>query len=95
MDSRILFIALAAFGGGLLSALLGWAESGEPFAPRKFLKSVGFALFSAIGFAVAYEFTNGLALKDLGLAVLGGAGVDSLSNRATGWFGKREPGPSG
>ena len=84
MDWRILSVALAAFGGGILSAMLGWVDSKEPFDTRKFLKSVGFALLSGIGFAVAYEFSDGVTLKDLGLAVLGGAGVDSLSNRALG-----------
>lgn len=84
MDWRVLSIALVAFGGGILSAFLGFLDSAEPFNGRKFAKSVGFALLSGIGFAVAYEFRDGITIKDLGLAVLGGAGVDSLSNRALG-----------
>ena len=87
----MIIVALAAFGGGLLSALLGWLDSKEPFDGRKFAKSAGFAVFSAIGFAVAYEFSDGVTVKDIGLAVLGGAGVDSLANRAIGTMRRERP----
>ena len=80
----MIFVALAAFGGGLLSALLGWLDSKEPFDGRKFSKSVGVALLTALGFAVGYSFADGVGTKDIFLAVLGGASADSLTNRLVG-----------
>jgi hypothetical protein len=83
-DMNLVLIALAAFGGGTLAAFLGWLDSAEPFAPRKFGRSLGFALLSGIGFAVGYSFSDSIGARDLFAAVLAGAGVDALSNRALG-----------
>jgi len=80
----IIYIAVAAFVGGIVSSLLGWFDSQEPFAPRKFGASLVRALVAGIGFAAAYHYTNGLTPIDLALAFLGGAGVDVLGNRISG-----------
>ena len=80
----MILIALAAFGGGMLSGVLGLLDSREKFVWRKFAKSVGFAFLSGIGFAVTFSFTGSVETKDCFLAILGGAGVDSLSNRIMG-----------
>jgi len=83
MEEPILLVATAAFGGGLLSAVLGWVDSSEPFNLRKFAKSLLAALFGALVFSTTYTFTGGeIGLKDVFLAVLGGAGIDALANRA-------------
>ncbi len=79
-----LLVALCAFGGGILSALLGWADSIEPFDARKFAKSVGFALLAGLGFAVSYAYQDTIGVKDYFLAILGGAGWDVLTNRVKG-----------
>ena len=84
MDYSLVFIALAAFLGGLLSSVMGWMDSGEPFDPRKFFKSLMAALIAGMSFATIYSFSNGITPKDILLAILGGAGVDGLSNRAIG-----------
>ena len=82
-----LYIALAGLSGGLVAALLGWLESGEPFNPRKFGGSVIRALIAGIIFAVGYQLSEPLGILDLLYAFLGGAGVDVLGNRIAGKFG--------
>lgn len=81
---NIYIIAVAAFVGGVVSSLLGWFDSQEPFAPRKFGASLVRALVAGIGFAAAYQYANGLSPIDLALAFLGGAGVDVMGNRISG-----------
>ena len=81
---NLVWVALAAFLGGCLSATLGWLDSKEPFDGRKFGRSVGFALLSGIGFAIGYSFADGIGIKDLFLAFQSGAGWDSITNRALG-----------
>lgn len=90
MNLVIILIALAAFCGGILSALLGWLDSAEPFNGRKFSKSVLFALFAGFFFAVGYSFTDSIGVKDILLAVLAGAGVDGLSNRIIGAISEKK-----
>ena len=81
---NIIYIAAAAFGGGIVSSILGWLDSQEGFDPRKFAASLVKALVAGIGFAVAYTYANSLSPLDLGIAFLGGAGFDSTLNRITG-----------
>ena len=83
---NLVYVAVAAFGGGVFSALMGWLDSKEPFNPRIFGKSVMFAVLAGIGFAVAYNFTDGVTGKDISLAFLSGAGWDSITNRTLGAF---------
>ena len=82
-----LYIALAGLSGGLVAALLGWLESGEPFNPRKFGGSGIRVLIAGIIFAVGYQLSGPLGISDLFYAFLGGAGVDVLGNRIAGKFG--------
>ena len=84
----MIYVALAAFSGGVLSALLGWLDSQEDFAPRKFARSMVAALLSGIGFALAYQGGETVGIRDILLAILGGSGVDVLSNRALGALGR-------
>ena len=98
MKDNILLVAVAAFAGGILASLLGFLDSGQPFDVRKFGKSLIFALLSGIGFAVSFTYSDSVSVRDLALAVLGGAGVDSLSNRVIGAVKGRSsapPSPSG
>ncbi len=85
-DLNLVWIAVAAFGGGILSALFGWWDSKETFDVKKFMRSVGAGLLAALLFAVGYQFADGLGFRDIGYAILGGAGVDVLLNRALGTF---------
>jgi len=81
---EVLFIALVAFGGGIVASLLGWMESGEPFAVKKFSSSAIRALIAGVTFGVAYTYTNSLLPLDFAIAFLGGAGIDVLGNRLAG-----------
>ncbi len=81
------YIALAGLSGGLVTALLGWLESGESFNSRKFGGSVIRALIAGIIFAVGYQISEPFGVLDLFYAFLGGAGVDALGNRLAGKFG--------
>ncbi len=81
---NIIWVAVSAFIGGLIAAALGWVDSGEPFAPRKFASSVVRAVIAAIVFAVAFNYSNHLSPLDILYAFLGGAGVDCIGNRISG-----------
>jgi hypothetical protein len=82
-----LWVAIAAFCGGLVSAGLGWLESHESFEPRKFGSSAIRSLLAAVIFTVGYTFSGGIGILDLLYAFLGGAGVDVLANRISGKLG--------
>jgi len=84
LNIAVLFIALLACAGGIVSALLGWLDSGEPFVPRKFMASVVRALIAGVVFAVGYTLVDGISNLDLFTAFLGGAGIDVLGNRISG-----------
>ena len=81
---NVVWIAVAAFLGGIIAALAGWLETQDPFNPRKFAASVTRALVSAIVIAVVYSYANGLSAIDIAMALLAGAGVDVLGNRVAG-----------
>ena len=81
---NILWIAGSAFVGGIVAAALGWLDSGEAFAVRKFSASVLRALAAGVVFAVSYSYTNSITPIDVGLAFAGGAGMDVLGNRVAG-----------
>ena len=82
-----IYIALAALLGGVVNALLGWLESGEPFNPRKFGGSVIRSLIAGAVFAAGYRISGGAGIIDLLYAFLGGAGVDVIGNRISGKLG--------
>jgi hypothetical protein len=82
-----LYVAMAALLGGLVSGLLGWLESSEPFNPRKFGGSAVRALIAGAVFAAGYELSNSMGVVDLFFAFLGGAGIDVIGNRITGKLG--------
>ena len=81
---NVFYIALSAFLGGIVAAVLGWLDSGETFDPKKFASSVLRALLAAVVFAIAYNYADNISGADIGIAFLGGAGVDSLGNRISG-----------
>jgi hypothetical protein len=80
---NIIWIAAAAFAGGIVAALLGWLESKEPFDARKFSASVARALVAAVAFAVGYHYANSITPVDIGIAFCGGAGFDVLGHRVS------------
>ncbi len=78
---KILWIAGCAFLGGIVAAILGWIDSGEPFVTRKFLSSVIRALFAGFVFGVTYTFVDSSGIMDFVFAFLSGAGIDAIGNR--------------
>lgn len=84
MDLGLLWLIIAAFGGAILAALLGWSKSGETFQPRKFLSSVLRAGVAALAAVVSYPYVGPVTVPILLGAVLAGAGVDVLGNRLAG-----------
>ena len=81
---NIIWIAVGAFVGGIVASILGWLDSGEAFAVRKFGASLVRSLVAGIAFAVAYTYSDSLSPIDFGIAFLGGSGVDVLGNRISG-----------
>jgi hypothetical protein len=81
---NLFLIALAAVGGGIFSASLGWLESHNPFDFRKYGASCMRALVAGILFAIGYHFSNGITMMDFFAAFLGGAGIDVVGNRLAG-----------
>ena len=82
---EILYVSLAAFGGGIVAALLGWLKSGESFVARKFASSVLRALIAAALFAVSYAtLGEAITMMSLVIAFLAGAGVDVVGHRIAG-----------
>ena len=80
----ILFVALAAFGGGIASGIMGWLESGNVFEGRKFIASIIRALVAGGVFAISYSLVDSVTIMDIMIAFCAGAGVDVLGNRLAG-----------
>lgn len=81
---NVILIGVSAFVGGIVSATLGWFDSGEPFEVKKFSASLIRALIAGVVFAVGYSYINSLSPIDIGIAFCGGAGIDVLGNRVAG-----------
>ena len=77
-----LFI-LAAIGGTIFSAVLGWLSSGEVFIWRKFAYSILSAVLAGAITAFGFQ-TLDFTLWNLLFVFLSGAGVDVVLNRAAG-----------
>lgn len=80
------WMALAAFLGGILAALAGLWDSGEEFNARKFGASIIRSLFGAVVFAGLAQYLK-LDWAGLFSAFLSGAGIDSFANRIGGGAG--------
>lgn len=84
MNNNVLIVAAAAFAGGILSAVMGWLDSKEPFDARKFGKSIIASLLAGLVFAVKEYVSSGDLTIDVLVALISGAGVDALANRGIG-----------
>jgi TctA family transporter len=79
----IVLVFLAAFVGGIVTALMGWVSTTEPFIARKFVTSLIKALIGAAVIAVAFDYTGTQGILMLLTAFLAGAGVDAGIKRLT------------
>lgn len=84
----MIWVALSAFFGGVCCASLGWLDSKEPFNSRKFGASILRAFIAGVVFAIGYSFADSITGSDIGVAFLGGAGVDAMGNHLTRSFRK-------
>ena len=84
MDLFVIGIGVAAFLGGVVTALLGWTESNLPFDVKKFMSSVIRALLAGVGIAVAFYYGETAGPLSYFIAFLAGAGVDVGGNRVAG-----------
>jgi hypothetical protein len=83
-DFTLALIVVDAIIGSLVSAYLGWADSGEPFDAKKFSASILHAIIAAVIFVLGYSFATTVAPWDFLVIFLGSAGVDVVINRAVG-----------
>lgn len=89
MEINIILIALAAFVGGLATALLGWTERATPWDWKKFTTSMIRSFVGAIVIAAAMDY-SGVVTPILYLfAFLSGAGIEVGGNRVAGALKKR------
>jgi len=82
MDTQVVWVAITAFLGAIVVALLGWADSKEPFDGKKFLASALRGLVAAVTFAVGVAITSTAGWGFYAVAFLGGAGLDALGKKA-------------
>jgi len=76
----ILIIALTILGG-VISAVLGWADSGEPWDARKFIATAIRAGIGAGTLALGFQGVTDISVWVYLSAFLSGAGADILGKR--------------
>jgi hypothetical protein len=84
---NIWIVALAAFVGGLVVAMLGWFDSKESFNKKKFGASIIRSLIAGVIWAATYSMSDLPREKILLYAFLGGAGFDVLGNKIASQLG--------
>ena len=90
MGINLIYIALAAFIGGIATALLGWTEKGTPWDGRKFVSSLIRSLVGGIAIAAAMDYSGATAPVIYLLAFLSGAGVETGTKRFAGAIASRK-----
>lgn len=91
-DIELFLLLLVTILGAILSAVLGWTESGNPFDARKFIPSL---IRAAIAAVVVFV---GTSYVDIGtvtfliyiLVFLAGMGLDAGGNRLAGALRTKE-----
>ena len=89
MEINLIGVALAAFVGGITTALLGWSEASAPWNWKKFSSSIIRSLVGAVAIAAAMDYSGATAPIIYLLAFLSGAGVEVGGNRIAGAITKR------
>ena len=89
MEINLVGIAVAAFLGGITTALLGWSEASNPWNWKKFSSSVIRSLVGAVAIAAAMDYSGATAPIIYLLAFLSGAGVEVGGNRIAGAITKK------
>ena len=90
MEVNLIWIACAAFLGGMATALIGWSEQGTPWNAKKFIASLIRSLVAGVGVAVVAYYSEPTAPIVYLLAFLSGAGVEVGGNRISGAIANRK-----
>jgi len=80
-EIEVIYIGISAFLGAIVASLMGWAESQDPFDPRKFASSLIRAIIAGVGIAAAFNYVEPVTPVSYLLAFLSGAGVDAGGHR--------------
>ncbi len=80
--SPIWYVVLATFAGALGAGFVGWCKSGQPFSWREYAGTVWAAMLSAALMGFAFQ-SETIGYQDILAAFLGGAGVDTITRRAS------------
>jgi len=83
MDPELILV-LVTVAGAIAAAILGWAESGEPFNLRKFASSLGRAVIAGLLSSLIFQGVTEITVWTIVLALLTGAGVDVIGHRGAG-----------
>lgn len=87
-DWLTFWIIFAAVMGAIGTAVLGWLESKEPFAPRKFWPSILRAVAAGVSVGIVYLATGEpITTLGIGMAFVAGGGVDAGLKRLSGTLG--------
>ncbi len=84
MEINIIVIGLAAFAGGIATAVLGWTERATPWNWRKFSSSMIRSVVGAVAIAAAMDYSGAVTPILYLFAFLSGAGVEAGGNRVAG-----------
>lgn len=76
-----LWLAAAAWGAGMIVAVLGWLDSNEEFNPRSFCASSIRSLIAGIIWAAAYPLDRPLSFDVIIGAIASGPFFDTVVNR--------------
>lgn len=87
-DWLTFWIIFAAVMGAIGTAVLGWLESKEAFAPRKFWPSILRAVAAGVSVGIVYLATGEpITTLGIGMAFVAGGGVDAGLKRLSGTLG--------
>lgn len=78
---ELIMLVVAAVAGGVINAILGWADAQEPFNARKFFATV---VRAAVGAATSAWAFQGIVNVDVWIYLQAfgmGAGIDVLGQR--------------
>ena len=82
---ELLYVSLAALGGGIVAGLLGWFKTGQDFSARTFAPTVLRSLMAGGAIALTYNFVGEVAsVTDIVIAFMAGAGMDAAGHRLAG-----------
>ncbi len=90
-DIELLLLLIATIFGAVLSAVLGWTESGNAFDAKKFLPSIIRASIAAAVVSVGINYADiPITLMIYIGAFLTGLGIDAGGNRLSGTLRTKE-----